>query len=169
MKHIIMLLALALLTATLYASPGPVPTYTFRSVIGVPCGGDLPSDLCTAAGDAVAQTTKVLRDYSEQGWQLVSTTPVLYAPSSEAVVYLLRLPNLTVKMKPQQFQIVMGMSCRQIGPNGLPSQLCTASGATVEETLNGLSMQGWQLASTTSCMYPYDQGTVGMAVYLLSK
>ncbi len=170
MKHIVMLLALALFTATLHASPNPVPTYKFRSVIGIPCGGDLPSDLCTAAGDAIAQTKEVLRGYSEQGWQLVSTTSVLYAPGSEAVVYTLRLSvNQSVNVKPQQFQIVMGMSCGQGGPTGLPSQLCTASGATVEETLNGLSMQGWQLASTTSCKYPYDQADVGMAVYLLSK
>jgi hypothetical protein len=170
MKHILMLLALALLTATLHASPNPVQTYTFRSVIGIPCGGDLPTDLCTAAGDAIAKTKEVLRGYSEQGWQLVSTTSVLYAPGSEAVVYLLRLSvNQSVNVKPQQFQIVMGMSCGQGGPTGLPSQLCTASGATVEETLNGLSMQGWQLASTTSCKYPYDQADVGMAVYLLSK
>jgi hypothetical protein len=170
MKHIIMLLALALLTATLHASQNPVPHYKFQSVIGTPCGGDLPSDLCTAVGDMIAQTKEVLRGYSEQGWQLVSTTSVLYAPGSEAVVYLLRLSDKQlVDVKPQQFQVVMGMSCGQGGPTGLPSQLCTASGATVEETLNGLSMLGWNLASTTSCKYPYDRADVGMAVYLLSK
>ena len=169
MKHLIMLLALALLTTTLYGIPNPAPTYQFQSVIGIPCGGDLPTDLCTVVGNPVRLTKSLLGELSEQGWQLVSTTSVLYAPGSEGVVYLLRLPvNHPVKAKPQQFEIVMGMTCGQ-GPTGSPSRLCTASGATVEETLNGLSMQGWQLASTTSCQYPYDQATVGMAVYLLSK
>lgn len=170
MRRIIMLLALALLTATLHASQNPVPHYKFRPVMGIPCGTDLPSDLCTAIGDRIVQTKEVLRGYSEQGWQLVSTTSVLYAPGSEAVVYLLRLPDKQlVNVKPQKFQIIMGMSCGQPGPTYLPSQLCTASGATVEETLNGLSMNGWQLVSTTSCKYPYEQAYVGMAVYLLSK
>src|SRR5271169_3132858 len=153
MKHVIMLLALALLTATLHASPSPVPIYTFRSVIGVPCGGDLPTDLCTVVGNPIILTKYLLRDYSEQGWQLVSTTSVLYAPGSEGVVYLLRRSvNQSVRVKPKQFEIVMGMSCGQ-GPSGTLSGLCTASGTTIEETLNGLNMLGWQLASTTSCMY----------------
>ena len=171
MKHIVMLLALALFTATLHASPKPVPTYEFQSVLGTPCGGDLPTDLCTVVGNPIILTKSLLQNLSEQGWQLVSTTSVLYAPGSEGVVYLLRRPvnQPAAIAKPKQFQIVMGMSCSQ-GPQWFgPSRLCTASGATVEEMLNGLSTQGWQLASTTSCMYPYDQGTVGMAVYLLSK
>ena len=170
MKHVIMLLAFALLTATLYASPKPVPTYEFQSVIGTPCGGDLPTDLCTVVGNPVILTKSLLQNLSAQGWQVASTTSVLYAPGSEGVVYLLRRPvnPPAANAKPKQFQIVMGMTCAQ-GPSGSPSRLCTASGATVEDTLNGLSTQGWQLASTTSCMYPYDEGTVGMAVYLLSK
>jgi hypothetical protein len=97
MKHIVMLLALALLTATLYASTNQVPTDTFRSVIGVPCGGDVPTDLCTTTGDAIAQTKEILGGLSEQGWQLVSTTPVLYAPNSEGVVYLLPAVRQSVR------------------------------------------------------------------------
>jgi len=170
MKYIVMLLALALLPMTLHASPKPVPTYEFQSVLGTPCGGDLPTDLCTVVGDPVILTKSLLQNLSAQGWQLASTTSVLYAPGSEGVVYLLSRPvnRPAVNAIPKQFQIVMGMTCAQ-GPSGSPSRMCTASGATVDDTLNGLSTQGWQLASTTSCQYPYDQSTVGMAVYLLSK
>lgn len=170
MKRLIIVLVLVLLPATLNASNIPLPSYEFQSVIGVPCGGDLPTDLCTSAGDAIAQTKQLLRDYSEQGWQLVSTAPMLYGPGNEGVVFLLgRNPAIKTLVKPpQQFEIVMGMTCGQ-GPNGLPYNLCTGNGTSLKEMLNGYSRQGWQVVHTISCTYRYDQGDVGMVVYLLSK
>jgi hypothetical protein len=170
MKRLIIVLVLIVLPATLNASNIPLASTEFRSVIAVPCGGDLPTDLCTSVGNAIAQTKALLGNYSEQGWQLVSTTPMLYGPGNEGVIFLLRR-NLAIKTlvrPPQQFEIVMGMSCGQ-GPNGLPYRLCTGNGASLEELLNGYSAQGWQVVNTTSCTYRYDQGDVGMVVYLLSK
>ncbi|HYU45106.1 MAG TPA: hypothetical protein VEK84_02885 [Terriglobales bacterium] len=170
MKRLIIVLVVVLLPATLNASNIPLPGYENQTVIGVPCGGDLPTDLCTSVGDAIARTKAVLRRYSEQGWQLVSTTPMRYGPGNEGVVFLLgRNPAIKTPVKPpQRFKIVLGMSCGQ-DLHGLPYHLCTGNGASLEEILNGYSGRGWQVVNTTSCTYRYDQGDVGMVVYLLSK
>lgn len=170
MKRLLLLFALSLLVTTLNASVIPPQGYEFLTVIAVPCGGDVPTDLCTSIGDAIAPTTKLLVSYSAQGWELVSTSSMVYAPGNEAVVFLLRRnPSITVAVQARQFQIIMGTSCG-IGPNGLPfSGLCTGNGTPVETVLKAHGGMGFKLVGTTSCTYRYDQGDVGMAVYLLSK
>ena len=170
MKRFIAVLVLALLTAPLNASDIPVRAYEFQSVIGVPCGGDLPTDLCTSVGDAIALTKTVLSGYSEQGWQLVSATPVMYESGNEGVVFLLgRNQGIKIAAKPpQQFEIVMATVCAQ-NPHGFPVRLCAGNGRSLEEMLNDHTSKGWQLVNTTSCTYRYDQGKVGMAVHLFSK
>ena len=170
MKRLIVLFVLAFVATTLNASAIPPQGYEFLTVVGAPCGGDIPTDLCTSAGDAVAQTKALLGSYSEQGWELVSTSSMLYAPGNEAVVFLLRRnPSLKVAVQARQFQIVMGMSCGQ-DPNGLPSaRLCTANGTPLEAVLNAHGGLGFKTVGTTSCMYRYDEGDVGMAVYVLLK
>jgi hypothetical protein len=96
---------------------------------------------------------------------------MLYAPGNEAVIFLLAR-NTAIKtpvQPPRRFEIVMGMSCGQ-GPNGLPSpRLCTANRTPFEAVLNAHGSLGFKLVGTTSCTYRYDQGDVGMAVYVLSK
>ena len=170
MKRPIILCLLVLLTATLNASNTPLRGYQFQSVIGVPCGGDLPTNLCTSVGDAIALTKTVLSGYSQQGWKLISITPMRYGSGNEGVVFLLgRNPGIYAPVTPpQQFEIVMAMSCGQ-GPNGLPHHLCTGYGTPLEDVLSGYGGQGWQLVNTTSCTYRYEQSEVGMAVYLLSR
>ena len=170
MKHLTLLFALFVLTATLNASAIPPQGYEFLTVVGVPCGGDVPADLCTSAGDAVAQTKTLLSNYSARGWELVSTSSMVYAPGKEGVVFLLRRnPSLAAPVQPRQFQIIIGMSCGT-DPNGLPSaRLCTANGMPLHEILNAHATMGFKVAGSTSCAYRYDQGDVGMAVYLLSK
>lgn len=170
MKRLIVLFVLFLLTPTLNASVMPPQGYEFLTVIGVPCGGDVPTDLCTSTGDAVAQTKTLLGNYSVQGWELVSTSSMVYAPGNEAVVFLLRRnPSIRVPVQARQYQIIMGASCG-IGPNGLPfSRLCTGNGTPMEDLLNAHSSMGFKVVGTTSCTYRYEQGDVGMAVYLLLK
>ena len=170
MNRLMLFFALLLLATTLNASVLPPQGYEFLTVTAVPCGGDIPTDLCTSAGDAVAQTKALLGRYSAQGWELVSTSSMVYAPGNEAVVFLLRRnPSPTVPVQPRQFQIVMGTSCG-IGPNGLPfSGLCTGNGTPVETILKANGSLGFKVIGTTSCTYRYDQGDVGMSVYLLAK
>lgn len=95
---------------------------------------------------------------------------MVYASGNEAVVFLLRRnPSVNAPVQPRQFQIIMGTSCG-IGPNGLPfSRLCTGNGTPVEDVLNAHGTLGFKVVGTTSCTYRYEQGDVGMAVYLLSK
>jgi len=170
MKRLMLLFAFFLLTTTLNGSVIQQQGYEFLTVVAVPCGEDFPSDLCTSLGDAVAPTKALLANYSADGWELVSTSAVLYAPGNEAVVFLLRRnPSLMIPVQGRQFQIVMAASCG-MGPNGLPSpRLCTGNGTPVEETLKMHTSQGFKMAGITSCTYRYEQSDIGMAVYLLSK
>lgn len=170
MKRLITLFVLVLLTSTLNASAVIPQGYEFQTVVAVPCGGDLPSDLCTSVGDAIAQTSTLLGSYSAQGWEVVSTSPMRYATGNDGVVFLLgRNPAIRVALHPKQFHIIMGMSCGQ-GPNGLPfSQLCTASGASLTDVLNAHTSLGWKVTGATSCTYRYEEREVGMAVYVVSK
>lgn len=169
MKRFVVVLVLTLLATTLNVLARPIPGYEFRTLIGVPCGGDIPTDLCTSVGDAIAPTKTLLNGYVAQGWQLVSTSRMLYSTDNEGVVFLLgRSPFAARSVTPQQFDIIMATSCGQ-GPNGFPFRMCTGSGAFLDQTLTDHSTQGFQLINTNSCNYKYDAGQIGMVVYIFLK
>lgn len=106
MKSFFIASVLILFTATLNASnisasTISTSTYEFQSFIGVPCGSGLPSDLCTSSGDAIVLTKSLLAQYSAQGWQLLSTTPLFYGSNNEGVAFLMGYnPRSTVPVKP---------------------------------------------------------------------
>lgn len=168
-KRFVAVLVLTLLVTTVSVLARPIPGYEFRTLIGVPCGGDVPTDLCSSLGDPIAQTKTLLNNYMAQGWQLVSTSRMLYSTDNEGVVFLLgRSPFAASPVKPQQFDIIMATSCGQ-GPNGLPFRMCTGSGVFLDQVLTDHSTQGFQLINTTSCNYKYDAGQIGMVVYVFLK
>lgn len=64
-----------------------------------------------------------------------------------------------------QFQTVIGQACAQV--NYVPTDFCTANGATVESVLNSYSSQGYEVFAASPFAASGNQGT--LMVYTLRK